>query len=265
MAILCVLALMLVADKDSLQPKIEAIQFCDNYHASTWKEEKVLPGQVFSIRYHLENVVKLGSDIKVECSFNDATGKQVLQGSTPMKLDLQSDKSDFWGFVNFVVPAAEPGKYQLVFKVHSKEKGIHLDAVRTLTVEPARLAFFMTSLTHDVQGQVAASPKHLLLFQPVTIRLGVCGLKVVDSKMQLKAIRQLLSPEGKVLDEYKLPTHEEIALLVPGQSSVSTPVTFSLRVPQAGEYLLRFIVEDINAQATITKDIPVRFLPPDAP
>ncbi len=257
--------MMLLADNYSQTPRIEAIQFCDNYHAATWNQETVLPGQVFSIRYHLENALKLGSDFKVELTFNDAAGKQVLQTSFPVKQSLESGKADFWGFANFVVPAAEPGKYQLVLKVHSEEKDIHLDAVRTLTVEPTRLAFFVTSLTHDMQGQVAASPKHLLPFQPTVIRMGICGLKVTDSKLQVKATRQLLLPGGKVIDELKMPLHEELALLVPGQTTACTTVLFYLTVHQPGEYRMRFIVEDVNTHETISKEIPVRYLTPDVP
>lgn len=265
MTILYATMLLLLVNRQNEQPQLKEVQLCDNYHAAAWENETVVPGQVFSVRYHVTAAGRLGTEFKVLVEFLDEQGKRILQSENVVRQMTSTRADDFWSFVNIVVPAAEPGKYEIKITINALGEDIKLEKSRKLTVEPAKLAFFVSSLTHDAQGVAAASPRHLLLFQPATMRLGICGLKVVDSKLHLVATRQLLSADGKVIDELRLPDHEEIALLPPGQMTGCSHVAFNVTMNHPGEYRLRFIVEDVHAKATITKEVAVRFLSPGGP
>jgi hypothetical protein len=265
MSILCALALLLVLEKGSQEPSIEAVQLCDNYHAQTWKSHDVMEGQIFSARYHIAHSTKLGSEFLLDVNWVDAQGKSLLHSSSKVKQLTGGEFPDFWSFFNLTAPALEPGKYELIIKVISQDETIKLESKQSLTMQPTKLGLFVCSLTTDMQGQSAALPQHLSLFQPVTMRLGICGLRVMDGKVQVRAKRQLLDSHGKVLEEITLPDHEEAALLVPGQKMGYSQVTFNITVNQPGEYRLKYIVEDLNTRDRFIKEIPVRFIAPDAP
>ena len=85
MTILYAIMLLLLVNRQNEQPQLKEVQLCDNYHASAWKDETVVPGQVFSVRYHVTEAGRLGTEFKVLVEFLDEHGKQILQSGNMLR------------------------------------------------------------------------------------------------------------------------------------------------------------------------------------